>query len=141
MPIGGEFNVMNSLAAATACARLGVDLGDDRRRPAPRRSSSRPLRGGRRRPAVRRDRRLRAHPDGLEKALGAARQAAGAGTVHVVFGCGGDRDREKRPLMGAVAATAADDVVITSDNPRSEDPLAIINATIEGVPPTTVAAL
>ncbi|HEY7625740.1 MAG TPA: cyanophycin synthetase, partial [Ilumatobacteraceae bacterium] len=73
-------------------------------------------------------------PEGLAKALDAARRVSAGAAVHVVFGCGGDRDREKRPLMGAVAARLADHVVITSDNPRSEDPMAIINAAVEGVP-------
>jgi len=135
VPIGGEFNVMNSLAAATACAGLGVDLADieaglRHASPVPGRfeavDAGQPF-------AVIVD---YAHtPDGLEKALRAARQAAGDARVHVVFGCGGDRDREKRPLMGAVAATLADEVVLTSDNPRSEDPLEIINAAMQGVPP------
>ena len=71
----------------------------------------------------------------MEKAILAARSVAGDSAVHVVFGCGGDRDREKRPLMGAVASRLADHVVITSDNPRSEDPMEIINATMEGVTP------
>jgi len=135
VPIGGEFNVMNSLAAATACRSLGLDLADIEsglRQAAPVPGRFEAIVAGQ--PfAVIVD---YAHtPDGLEKALGAARQAAGDARVHVVFGCGGDRDREKRPLMGAVAATLADEVVITSDNPRSEDPLEIINAAMAGVPP------
>lgn len=69
-------------------------------------------------------------PDSLENILRAAR-SLGKGDMTVVFGCGGDRDRTKRPVMGEVAARLADRVIITSDNPRSEDPEAICRE-IEG---------
>jgi len=70
-------------------------------------------------------------PDSLETVLRAAR-GLGAGRVIVVFGAGGDRDRGKRPLMGKVAAQHADLAIVTSDNPRSEDPLAIIRDVLQG---------
>jgi UDP-N-acetylmuramoyl-L-alanyl-D-glutamate--2,6-diaminopimelate ligase len=70
-------------------------------------------------------------PEALENVLIEAR-AITAGRLHCVFGCGGDRDRGKRPLMGEVATRLADNVVITSDNPRSEKPEAIIEEILEG---------
>ena len=71
--------------------------------------------------------------DGLRNALQAVRAIAPDRKLAVVFGCGGDRDRGKRPLMGKVAGELADLVVVTSDNPRSEDPQAIMAAIEEGV--------
>jgi UDP-N-acetylmuramoyl-L-alanyl-D-glutamate--2,6-diaminopimelate ligase len=70
-------------------------------------------------------------PDALEAVLRAAR-ALGDGRLTVVFGAGGDRDRTKRPEMGRVARQLADSVIVTSDNPRSEDPLAIIGEVLQG---------
>jgi len=73
-------------------------------------------------------------PDALEKVLIALRPAvAAAGELICVFGCGGDRDAGKRPEMGHIAARFADRVVVTSDNPRSEDPAAIANVVARGV--------
>ena len=74
-------------------------------------------------------------PDALEKTLEALRPMAAArgGQLICMFGCGGDRDATKRPLMGAIAERLADQVVVTSDNPRSEDPLAIIEQIVAGM--------
>ena len=72
-------------------------------------------------------------PDSLENVLRAARALTG-GRLHVVFGAGGDRDRTKRPLMGRVAAALSDRAIVTSDNPRSEDPDAIVDEVMIGAP-------
>jgi UDP-N-acetylmuramoyl-L-alanyl-D-glutamate--2,6-diaminopimelate ligase len=72
-------------------------------------------------------------PDSLENVLRAARPLT-TGRLHVVFGAGGDRDRGKRPLMGEIARRLADRIIVTSDNPRSEDPEAIIEEVLAGIP-------
>jgi UDP-N-acetylmuramoyl-L-alanyl-D-glutamate--2,6-diaminopimelate ligase len=79
-------------------------------------------------------------PDALAKVLVAVRPAVGEGGALVcVFGCGGDRDRGKRAEMGAIAARNADRIVVTSDNPRSEDPQAIVREVVAGIPPNFAA--
>jgi UDP-N-acetylmuramoyl-L-alanyl-D-glutamate--2,6-diaminopimelate ligase len=124
-PLIGAFNVANVLAALTAALEAGmpfeaVTQAAATLRPVPGRME--PLRspGG---PLVVVD---YAHtPDALAKALGTLREQC-AGRLVLVFGCGGDRDRGKRPLMAEAASRHADFSVVTSDNPRSEDPAAII---------------
>ena len=135
LPLPGLFNVYNALAAIASAHALGV---------APH-AAAQALESAQRVPG-----RFEpvdegqafgvlvdyAHtPDSLENVLASARELldqAGAGRLIVVFGAGGDRDRDKRPLMGAAARRLADHVVVTSDNPRSEDPDAIIAAIVAG---------
>jgi UDP-N-acetylmuramoyl-L-alanyl-D-glutamate--2,6-diaminopimelate ligase len=71
-------------------------------------------------------------PGAVEAVLGSLRPVT-RGNLIIVLGCGGDRDRAKRPMMGAAAASLADVAILTSDNPRSEDPLAILAAMLDGV--------
>jgi len=71
-------------------------------------------------------------PDALKKTIDAVGRLV-PGRLITVFGCGGDRDRGKRPMMGEIAARGSDVVVVTSDNPRSEDPAVIINEIVAGV--------
>ncbi|MCU1344427.1 MAG: murE [Acidimicrobiia bacterium] len=132
LPLGGRFNVSNALAAATAAAETGVDIA----------AIAAGLRTveqipGRFEPVIAGQPFLVlvdfAHtPDGLEEVLKTVRQARPGARVSVVFGCGGDRDASKRPAMGEIASRLADVAVITSDNPRSEPPDAIIAAVQSG---------
>jgi len=137
VPMGGDFNVANSLAALTTAVELGIDVdvavaGVSSLATVPGRFEVIEAGdGGALGVTVIVD---YAHtPDGLERLLEAACAVAGAGSLIVVFGCGGDRDRAKRPEMGAVAIRGADRVVITSDNPRSEPPQAIIDEILGGI--------
>jgi UDP-N-acetylmuramoyl-L-alanyl-D-glutamate--2,6-diaminopimelate ligase len=127
----GLFNVSNALAAIAATHSLGVPLA----------VAAEALAGAERVPgrfepvdegqafAVLVD---YAHtPDSLENVLRAAREIT-QGRLHVVFGAGGDRDQSKRPLMGRVASELADRTIVTSDNPRSEDPGAIVDQVLAG---------
>jgi UDP-N-acetylmuramyl-tripeptide synthetase len=129
--IPGRFNVFNALAAIGIARTLGVDDA----------TSARGLAQLERVPG--RMERLRengidvivdyAHtPDALESALRSLRETA-AGDLAVVFGAGGDRDRGKRPEMGAAAARYADRLYVTSDNPRTEDPEAIAAEIVAGI--------
>ncbi len=132
VPIGGSFAVMNALAAITAAHELGVPdglivSGCAAVQTVPGRFESVPN-------DVDIDVVVDfAHtPEALQGLLISAREITRAGLT-VVFGCGGDRDHAKRPMMGAIASRGADIVIITSDNPRSEDPERIVAEVMSGV--------
>jgi len=74
-------------------------------------------------------------PEGLRRLLHDVRELTPNGRIITVFGCGGDRDRAKRPEMGLVASTFSDETIVTSDNPRSEDPDAVIDEVMSGIAP------
>src|SRR5690606_28026007 len=127
----GEFNVANALAAAAT----GYALGLTPQTIAERLTLAPQVPGRMERLADRPAVVLRdyAHtPDALERAL-AAPPPLTAGKLIVVFGCGGARDRGKRPVMGRIAATAANLAIMTSDNPRTEDPEQIIDDVEQGM--------
>lgn len=131
VPLLGDFNVANALAAAACALGMGRPLGEvvDRLASTPQvpgrmeRISEVPC-------VVLRD---YAHtPDALVRAIATLRPLT-RGRLIVLFGCGGDRDRGKRPIMGRIAAEGADIAVVTSDNPRTEDPGAIIDDVEQGM--------
>jgi UDP-N-acetylmuramoyl-L-alanyl-D-glutamate--2,6-diaminopimelate ligase len=132
LQLRGGFNRENALAAATAARAIGVDedaikRGIEAVREVPGRfqivDEGQPF-------TVVVD--YSHKPGALETVLQAARELA-SGRVICVFGAGGDRDREKRPVMGRVAAELADDVIVTSDNPRTENPAAIAAEIVDGL--------
>jgi len=131
LPLLGDFNVSNALAAAACGVALGLPLST-----IVGRLAEAPQVPGRMEKLI--DRpcvvlRDYAHtPDALERALATLRPLT-RGRLIVVFGCGGDRDRGKRPMMGRIAVNAADLAVVTSDNPRNEDPDAIIDEVERGM--------
>ena len=132
-PLLGRYNLLNLLAAAAVAEALGISHDAVRtalaaQQPIPGRME--PVDKGQPFPIF----VDYAHTDAaLDAALRSAREIVRDGKVAVVFGCGGDRDRGKRPLMGRVAGELADLPILTSDNPRTEDPLAIIASVEEGV--------
>lgn len=131
----GRFNAANLLGALTVLLVSGVELSAAINELAQQKAVAGRMQtlGGKDKPTVVID---YAHtPDALEKVLQTLREVTtpSGGRVVCVFGCGGDRDRGKRPMMGTVASKLADECIITSDNPRSESPKAIIDAILFGV--------
>ena len=133
-PLIGMFNISNSLAALVGAAAAGVNLRDAIC------SLARAPQVPGRMELVSSSGNVQcfvdyAHtPDALENVCRTMKELCRRGRLIVVFGCGGDRDRTKRPLMGAAAARYGDICIVTSDNPRSEDPVAIIDEIMPGIP-------
>ncbi|MES3034002.1 MAG: UDP-N-acetylmuramoyl-L-alanyl-D-glutamate--2,6-diaminopimelate ligase [Gemmatimonadota bacterium] len=135
LPLLGDFQVENAVGVAAVAVALGLPLATVAAKLATMPQVSGRLERLSTAPAVLRD---YAHtPDALERALQSVRPFA-KGRLIAVFGAGGDRDRGKRPEMGRVAAQLADVCIVTSDNPRTEDPARIIDDIVAGMPAATV---
>lgn len=135
LPLPGDFNIANAVAAATVALGLGHSIVEVAERLS--RAPQVPGRMERIVDAPFHVVRDYAHtPDALERLLSTMRPIT-PGRIILVFGCGGDRDRGKRPLMGAIAAKGADVILLTSDNPRTEDPEQILDDIAAGMPPRT----
>ena len=134
-PIPGRFSVYNSLCAVSIAISLGFDFEDVLRAVA----NSQGVKGRIEVVPTPTDYTViidYAHsPDGLENIITSLREIA-KGRVVTLFGCGGDRDKTKRPLMGEIASRLSDFCIVTSDNPRSENPTDIINDILEGMKKT-----
>jgi UDP-N-acetylmuramoyl-L-alanyl-D-glutamate--2,6-diaminopimelate ligase len=138
----GRFNAENSVVVLGCLLALGVSLNEA----ADALAECKPAPG--RMEVVKSDARNQptvvvdyAHtPDALAKALSAAREHC-AGALWCVFGCGGDRDSGKRPLMGGIAESLADQIIVTDDNPRSEDPQAITRDILQGIKSRSVRVI
>ena len=135
MQIPGQFSVYNGLCAATVCLKLGLPFD----RVVEALSAANGVKGRAEVVPTGRDFTVvidYAHtPDGLDNICRTLKQCC-TGRLVTLFGCGGDRDKTKRPLMGAVAASLSDYLVVTSDNPRTEDPAAIIEDILAGLADT-----
>ena len=136
MQIPGQFSVYNGLCAATVCLALGMPFD----RVVAALSAASGVKGRAEVVPTGRDFTVvidYAHtPDGIENICRTLKECC-AGRLVTLFGCGGDRDKTKRPLMGAMAASLSDYLVVTSDNPRTEDPSAIIEDILEGLKDST----
>ena len=140
-PLSGHVNVLNLLAASCAALARGLSLEEiataaPKLRQVPGRFETVPNQLG-----------LTivvdyAHTDdALRNLIATARAVAGAGRVITLFGCGGDRDKTKRPKMGLAAGQGSDVVILTSDNPRTEDPAAILEQALAGVRQTSARCI
>lgn len=132
IPLIGEFNAYNATAALIVCLLMNLEIekiieGLKNSKQVPGRFEV--VGSGSKKVIV----DYSHTPDSLEKAILSLRKIVGQNQLITVFGCGGDRDKTKRPLMGKIASELSDKVIVTSDNPRTENPFAIIDDIVKGI--------